>query len=344
MKFSATTTCLIFLSVIAGGFTLYVLGPVLSPFILAVMIAIGILPIRDFLETEFKFPRIVSMVATLLLALLVIGALWWIVIVSASDLASRWDVYYARIQTMLAQLAHWTQLSEEMKEEIFTNARSRATEFTGTVTRSLINLASYAIVVSIYLFFLLLGSPGDRELKRPFLLEIERHVRRYLVVKSLISAGTGLAFGLMLWLFDIPLAIVFGLLAFFLNFIPNIGPVIAALLPLPLIIADPEMAYWMMGVVVFLSIAIQVVSGNVVEPRVMGQSFNLHPIVVLLTLLLFGLIWGIVGMLIATPLVSVIKIALSRFESTKPIADAMAGNYDALLPKELDGDEKPSTA
>lgn len=338
MKFSATTTCLIFLSVIAGGFTLYALGPVLSPFILAVMIAIGIMPVRDFLEDKLKFPRVMSMLTTMLLALLFIGLVWWIVIVSASDLTSRSEAYSAQIRNAITRLAEWSQLSDEMKAEILESVRERATVFTGSLSSSLMNLASYAIVVSIYLFFLLLGSPGNDSLKRPFLVEIERHVQMYLVLKAVISAGTGLVFGVMLWLFDIPLAIVFGLLAVFLNFIPNIGPVIAAALPIPLIIADPDMSPWIMGVVIGLSCAIQVVSGNVIEPRIMGQSFNLHPIVVLLTLLFFGHIWGIVGMLIATPLVSVIKIALSRFESTKPIAEAMAGNYDALVPKELDGD------
>jgi AI-2 transport protein TqsA len=125
-------------------------------------------------------------------------------------------------------------------------------------------------------------------------------------------------------------AIVFALLAFLLNFIPNIGPIIASLLPLPLIILSPELSVFSMVMVILLTTGVQFVSGNVVEPKIMGDSFELHPVAVLLTLMLWGMIWGIIGMILATPVTAAIKILLERFERTRPIAEVLAGRFDAV--------------
>ena len=75
---------------------------------------------------------------------------------------------------------------------------------------------------------------------------------------------------------------------------------------------------------------IQFISGNVIEQRIMGKSFDVSPIVLLLGLILFGLIWGIVGMFLATPIVSILKIVLQQSESGKPIAELMAGRFDRV--------------
>ena len=123
---------------------------------------------------------------------------------------------------------------------------------------------------------------------------------------------------------------VFALLAFLFNFIPNIGPVIAALLPIPLILVDPELSIWGMIAVISLASAVQIISGNVVEPKMLGDSVDIHPIVVLLALMFWGMIWGIVGMFLATPITAAMKILFSKFESTRPLAALLEGRVDGL--------------
>jgi len=152
------------------------------------------------------------------------------------------------------------------------------------LTQELIRLLSSSVVVLIYVFFLLLGA-SDVSAPNPTWREIEEKIRSYLSLKTVISVLTGIAFGLALWLFGVPMALTFGLLAFLLNYIPSIGPLIASLLPIPFIVLHPEPNFvWMAGVILVTS-GIQVVSGNVVEPRIMGRSFDLHPVVVLLALM-----------------------------------------------------------
>jgi AI-2 transport protein TqsA len=85
-----------------------------------------------------------------------------------------------------------------------------------------------------------------------------------------------------------------------------------------------------MILVISLTSGIQFISGNVVEPKIMGDSFELHPVAVLLTLMLWGMIWGIVGMILATPVTAAIKILLERFDRTRPVAEMLAGRFESL--------------
>jgi AI-2 transport protein TqsA len=190
-------------------------------------------------------------------------------------------------------------------------------------------LLGMTVMVSIFMFFLLLGNTSQNVHQLPTWREIEMKIRSYIVTKTVISIFTGLAFGAVLWFYGIPLSVVFALLAFLLNFIPNVGPLIACALPAPLILLDPNLSIPGMIMVLFLASVVQFVSGNIVEPKVMGDSFELHPIAILLTLMLWGIIWGLPGMFLATPLTAAAKILFEKFEMTKPIADLLEGKWPA---------------
>ncbi|PQO47091.1 AI-2E family transporter [Blastopirellula marina] len=200
-------------------------------------------------------------------------------------------------------------------------------------------------MVVIFVFFLLLGSSQAIPENQTW-QQIDTKIREYILSKTLISFFTGIAFAFSLWIFGIPLAIVFGLMAFLFNFIPNIGPILACLLPLPLIVFHPELNAWEMVLAITLSSAVQIISGNVVEPRMMGDSFDVHPIAILLALMFWGLIWGIVGMFLAVPMTAIMKILFAKFEMTKPLADLLAGRVDGTSFREFyfggDSDEERS--
>ena len=133
--------------------------------------------------------------------------------------------------------------------------------------------------------------------------------------------------GLILWFLGIELAMVFGLLAFILNFIPNVGSIIATLLPLPMVLVHPEFSWFMFLAALFVPGTIQMVIGNVLEPKMLGESLELHPITVLLSLIFWGILWGIPGMLLAAPITAVLKILLEHLELTKPLARLLEGDF-----------------
>jgi len=148
-------------------------------------------------------------------------------------------------------------------------------------------------------------------------------------MKTVISFFTGLTFGFILWLFGIPLAILFGTLAFVLNFIPNIGPLVANALPVPFLVLNSQLSPVAAITCLILISATQFISGNVVETRLMGKSFDVSPTVLLLALMFFGLIWGIVGMFLATPIVSIVKIVLNQSRGGRNLSELMAGRWVA---------------
>lgn len=197
------------------------------------------------------------------------------------------------------------------------------------VTASLLEVFSTSVVVLIYVFFLLLGSADSTKMSGS-MQAVNQQVQSYLFLKTVISIVTGAAFGGALWLFGVPMSLTFGLLAFLLNFIPNIGPVVASILPIPFILLSPEgSALWMVFAIT-VTMAIQVISGSVVEPKMMGDTSDMHPVVILLALMFWGMMWGITGMFLATPITAGIKIVLEGNATTKPIADVMAGRFEKL--------------
>ncbi|XZE54500.1 AI-2E family transporter [Planctomycetaceae bacterium SH139] len=191
------------------------------------------------------------------------------------------------------------------------------------ISQALLGLFSSSVIVLIYVFFLLIGSPDKSS--NATLNQIDFQVRSYLSLKTGISLVTGFAFGMTLWLFGVPMALTFGVLAFLLNFIPNVGPLLATILPLPLVVLHPQAGLGWMAAVMVTASAIQLISGNVIEPKLMGDSSDLHPVTILLALMFWGIMWGTIGMFLATPITAGIKLVLQRLDATRPLADLMAG-------------------
>jgi AI-2 transport protein TqsA len=200
------------------------------------------------------------------------------------------------------------------------------------LTRALVDLISKGFLVLVFLFFLLSGGGAARNLPGVW-SEVTSKIQRYIVVKAAISAATGLAVGVVLALLGIDLAMVFGLLAFLLNFIPSIGSIVATLLPLPVVIFNPEIGTTTAVLAIALPGLIQLVLGNVVDPLVMGESLDLHPVAIVLSLIFWGMIWGVVGMLLAAPIAAILKLLLERLELTAPLANLMAGRFGPPEPE-----------
>ena len=121
------------------------------------------------------------------------------------------------------------------------------------------------------------------------------------------------------------LASMFALLTFLLNFIPNIGPIIATALPLPILFLQYGFD-WHLLLALILTGAIHFVVGNILETKWLGKSMDLNPIVVVASLIFWALIWGVMGALLAVPLTAIFKMLLERLETTKPIANFMSGS------------------
>ena len=149
-------------------------------------------------------------------------------------------------------------------------------------------------------------------------------VHKYLGVKTLISFVTSLIVMGILLLFGVDFVLVWGILTFLFNFIPNIGSFIATILPATFTLIqfdNPFIALW----VAVCLLVIQFVLGNIIEPKIMGDSVNLSTVVILFALLFWGFVWGIPGMFLAVPMTAILKIVFENIEGLKPVAILMSG-------------------
>jgi predicted PurR-regulated permease PerM len=154
----------------------------------------------------------------------------------------------------------------------------------------------------------------------------------YFAVKTGVSIVTGVLSYVVLALVGVDFALLWAFLIFIFNYIPYIGSLVATLLPAFFSVfqfADFLPALW----IIIGVYAIQILVGSYIEPRIMGKSLNLSPLIVILSLSFWGAIWGVIGMLLSVPIISVLTIALAHFPSTKKIAVLFSekGNVDSFI-------------
>ncbi len=162
---------------------------------------------------------------------------------------------------------------------------------------------------------------------------IRDDIQKYITIKMFTSTLTGVLSFALLLLMGVDFAGVWGLLIFLLNFIPTVGSIIATMFPAMIALAQSD-GYFLFLLVLGGIGAFQVMIGNVIEPRLMGSSFNLSPIVILLNLALWGTIWGIPGAFLCVPFLIIFTIIMSHFPRTRPIAIVLSSDGDLRVPLE----------
>ncbi|MHB1687019.1 MAG: AI-2E family transporter [Ignavibacteriaceae bacterium] len=154
---------------------------------------------------------------------------------------------------------------------------------------------------------------------------ITEQIQRYIILKIAINFSAGIVITILLYLFGIDFAVIWGLFVFLFNFIPSIGSAIALVLPVVMALLQYESLTYALIIALILA-AVQTLFFNIIETNVIGRKLNLNPLLILISVLIWGYIWGIVGMLLSVPLTAIIKIIISNSESEnmKFISDLMS--------------------
>jgi predicted PurR-regulated permease PerM len=249
--------------------------------------------------------------------------------------------YTMRGQEIIASLSEW--LGHDVGEAIrvaYGNMSLLAS------LRALAAPAGYAIstivLIILYVAFLfverghtptkfaLLFSDVDRAERVSGVISlIVRSVHRYLFVKAIISVGTGLAAYLVMRLIGLEFAETWAVLTVLLNFIPNVGSIVATVLPC--LMALVQFDSWPPIVLTIAGVgAVQVVGGNAVDPLLMGRTLNLSSFVIVLSLAFWAAVWGIIGMFLAVPIMAVMLIICAHVHGLRPVAILLSS--DGVLP------------
>ncbi|GAA4900879.1 AI-2E family transporter [Ferrimonas pelagia] len=328
-----TTLMLAALVVIFAG--IKAASTIVVPFLLAMFMAIICSPLVNLLMRAY-LPRWLAILAVIALILLVSVWLGAVVGSSAADFRSQLPMYREQLtgqfQPLVDLLAQFNvHLSVEQIREQFDP--SRAMSLATDILSGVGNLMANTLLIVLTVVFMLLEASGvnrklhyaldDPEMRVNQIDRFIESVNRYLAIKTLVSLATGVFCGFGLYLIGVDYYLLWGLLAFLLNYIPNIGSFIAAIpaVALALLQFGPGGAAAAGGVFV----AANMVMGNVIEPRLMGRTLGLSTLVVFLSLIFWGWLLGSVGMLLSVPLTMIVKIGLESSNDGRWLAVLLEG-------------------
>jgi predicted PurR-regulated permease PerM len=327
-----------------GIISLFIIGvflkyskPVLVPFSLAVFLSFLLNPVVEFL-TRKKIPKAIAIIFILIFTFILLYLLGLLLYSSGKAFASDLPRYGKKFDVLITNLSQKWKLTSGRLESIdwakqlnFSSIASFLLSSLGSFLKFLTNL----FLVLLFLVFILAGRGRlrDKILKSfkgqnskkiiEIISNVDRQVYRYLSIKTFISLITGILAGLVLYIFGVNYAVLWGFLTFLLNYIPNLGSVIATVFPVLMAIIQFEKIWTALWILLIL-IVIQTLMGNVIEPRVLGIRLGLSPLVVILSLIFWGWLWGIVGMILAVPITSTIKIICENIPELRVVSELLS--------------------
>lgn len=307
----------------------------LIPFVFALLLWFSVREIRSLMDrVDFirkRFPSWAKNLLTSLFILTVLGAASKLISSSINSLAKSYKKYEANVDLLIAKVNE--TLNVDLMD--FIQAHSGDLDFgmvLSSIFNSLTNILSSTFMIIIYALFIFLEeayfktklrnvfSENNRFEKISGILNrIEKSVAKYLGLKTLVSLITGVLSYIVLLIIGIDSPVFWAFLIFLLNFIPTIGSLIGTIFPA--IFSLLQFGEFMPGLMVLLFVGlIQVLVGNVLEPRLMGSSMNLSALVTIIALSFWGAVWGVTGMILSIPITVIMVIVFSQFPTTRPIA------------------------
>jgi AI-2 transport protein TqsA len=356
------------LVVVVGGLKLA--AGFLIPILLGLFLAVLSLPISHWLQSR-RVPVTLAVLATILVDLLVLTGLVFVIATIMPDFqasAAKYDLEFRRfLMGNATQLQQWlTDTFGPMQQWYNENFGEPEAETPPpplfdfrTAVEQLLSVSSLMSLInwntnvlqlllswltkSFFAFVLMVFILAEADkftakvehmaaLRGPnfrLFRDTTRQMQRYLVIKTLASVATGLLAWLSCALFGLEFAVVWGLIAFLFNYVPTIGSLVAAVPPI--VLGLIQLGFWQGFGIAMVYLAINTAIGNFIEPAVMGRGFGISTIVVILSVLFWGWLWGPVGMFLAIPLTMMFKVMVDSSDDFRWVGVAMSKDPDQEL-------------
>jgi AI-2 transport protein TqsA len=328
------TMCLLLIAIILSSAALYWLQRVLVPLVLAVMMSYTLAPLVDFCTHRAKVPHGASVTITLFFGLGILFSLLFLISHSVKDLvqdAKKYERYVVRLTNRAGETLSRKNIDMDVIEAQLQDIplAKMVAQSTHAMLQAVLDLLSNVVLVLIFVVYLLEGrrrQKAERRVPGGVWTRIETRIKRYILLKFFVSTLNGFIAASIYYMLNVELAMVFGVLHFVMNFIPHVGPIIATVLPLPVVLVSNEIHLFHVMMVIILPGVTHFFIGNVIEPKLMGGHLDLHPITVLLCLIFWTMLWGIPGAVLAAPMTASLKILC---ESVEVVQDTVDG-FQAL--------------
>ena len=312
----------------------------LVPFLLAVFLAL--ISVRPMLWMHrHRIPSVVAALLIVILMMLVLVTLGAIVGSSIAEFTAALPAYQARLDTIIdgfiRVLARYFDDGESIETLADLVDPGWAMGMAATLLNGLRDVLTNTFLIMFTLVFMLLEvSSFETKIRAAFGRSSDTfasaraflaNLGRYLGIKTMVSLATGLAAGLSTWWIGLEFPLLWGMLAFLLNYVPTIGSIIAAVPAVLLALVQLGPGEAALTAAAFL--AINVLFGNLLEPRIMGYGVGLSPLIVFIGLVFWGWVFGPVGMLLSVPLSMALKLALENDDRTRWMAILVGSERDA---------------
>jgi predicted PurR-regulated permease PerM len=332
------------ITVFIGVWVLIIGQAIILPFLIAIFLAVILDPIIIAL-TKIKIPKGIAVLLTIFILFIVLYLLGLLIYSNVQTFVHQFPAYEDRLVKLPEKIL---RSIEELSGQVITlemwkkiNWLETIKEFSiaGTVVSGVGTFFTFfgkMLLVFIFMAFMLLGKDNlNNKIRKAFAknqaMRIEDiiaaatvKIQKYLSTKFLISIITSILAYIIFLVFGLDFAIFWSVVIFIFNFIPNIGSIIAS--SLPVLFAILQFGSFSIAFYLMLSLAVlQFILGNIIEPRVMGISLDLSPMAVILSLIFWGYIWGIAGMLLSVPILATFVIIFERFDSLKPVSVLLRG-------------------
>jgi predicted PurR-regulated permease PerM len=315
----------------------------LRPFLAALFLTALSLPLLTFFK-KLRCSNAMAVVLTMLALILALTGLGTLVGGSINAFTNDLPAYQRALEDRLDVTLTWIQQRGVPVREWVSPEQIRpgsVLEMIGGTVRRLAAIVSSAFLVLITTLFLLAEVAGIPEkIRAAFrghrdgvarIAKIREEVQRYLVIKTLVSIGTGALAGSLCALVGVDYPMLWALVAFLFNYIPTLGSILAGIPPV--LLALVTLGFWQAFVILIGYVAINIGLGTVLEPHLLGRRLGLSTLVVFLSLVFWGWVWGPLGMLLSVPLTMIIKIMLENTEDLRWIAILLDAHPPSPLPE-----------
>ncbi len=332
-----TRISLIIIVLFVAGIILKIARPVLLPFLVALFISYAVSPVLDWMIRK-KVPKILANMLILVLTFSVMYLLGLLIYSSGKYFASELPRYSQQLNSLMSEFSGWLTHLPFRVDVPMIISQLNLEKITGLLLGTLGSFLTFLgnlFLVFIFVLFILAGREKfERKLALAFsgekavyvnrlVASINRQIQKYLAVKTVISLLTGALAAMILALFGVDFALLLGVITFILNYIPSIGSILATILAV--LVAFVQFGNSLVPVWILILLAlVQTTIGNFLDPKLMGRTLDLSPLLVIFSLIFWGWLWGIAGMFLSVPLMVVIKIVFENVPSLKFLAILMS--------------------
>ena len=346
MRETRTTNLLLLIIVIPLVFYLLkILSFIFVPLVLSMFIALLFLPLMRWLKKR-RVPKSLSILIVIIIIAGILKLGGELIQLTSNEIVATKGLFLDNAETKIVNLIVTVEeffgierIEGETIFKRYCQEENLIARF-GTTLDFIRNTLTMTLMTAFFVILLLSESINFQNILNNTLFKlkhssvktfmiIERDIIRFVKVKFVISLLTGIGFSLACVFFDISFPIFWGLLAFTLNFIQMIGSVISVILLALFAFVELDPTGTLLFFIITIT-AVQILFGGVLEPILMGKTFSLNVITILIMLMLWGYIWGIPGLIMSIPITVFIRIVLDQFPKTKVIANLMAGSDSVL--------------